>query len=225
MGELQVDALVRDAWGDVGHLTVFVRREDADPSRKWSATVFDHENRPLTTAHGSTKAKADKRAVEQLEALGYSPTGYAAATASPSASAIRRRLRRKRFDAVLDGGCPWVPRDDERRRVGSATGFRRLGGTIDIADARKVKAVAPLACKTDRVDAQVLAELARRDTRPRRLRALARRARARRAAAPAHAPRPAAHLGDQPHVRAAHAVEAVHRHHRPAQARRRRPPR
>jgi hypothetical protein len=26
-GELQVDALVRDAWGDVGHLTVMVRRE------------------------------------------------------------------------------------------------------------------------------------------------------------------------------------------------------
>jgi transposase len=38
--------------------------------------------------------------------------------------------------------------------------------TIEIADARKVKAVAPLACKTDRVDARVLAELARRDLVP-----------------------------------------------------------
>jgi transposase len=40
------------------------------------------------------------------------------------------------------------------------------GWTIEIADARKVKAVAPLACKTDRVDARVLAELARRDLVP-----------------------------------------------------------
>jgi Transposase len=43
------------------------------------------------------------------------------------------------------------------------------GWTIEIADARKVKAIAPLACKTDRVDARVLAELARRDLYPQRL--------------------------------------------------------
>src|SRR3954462_9291293 len=40
------------------------------------------------------------------------------------------------------------------------------GWSIQIADARKVKAVAPLACKTDRVDARVLAELVRRDLVP-----------------------------------------------------------
>lgn len=40
------------------------------------------------------------------------------------------------------------------------------GWGIEIANARKVKAVAPLACKTDRVDARVLAELARRDLVP-----------------------------------------------------------
>jgi transposase len=40
------------------------------------------------------------------------------------------------------------------------------GWTIQIANARKVKGVAPLACKTDRVDARVLAELARRDLVP-----------------------------------------------------------
>src|SRR5437660_1404202 len=34
---------------------------------------------------------------------------------------------------------------------------------VEIADAQKVKGLAPLACKTDRVDAWVLAELARRD--------------------------------------------------------------
>jgi transposase len=40
------------------------------------------------------------------------------------------------------------------------------GWVIEIADARKVKAVAPLACKTDRVDARLLAGLARRDLVP-----------------------------------------------------------
>jgi transposase len=40
------------------------------------------------------------------------------------------------------------------------------GWTIEIADARKVKAIAPLACKTDRVVARVLADLARRDLVP-----------------------------------------------------------
>ncbi len=37
---------------------------------------------------------------------------------------------------------------------------------IEIADARKVKAIAPLACKTDKVDVRVLADLARRDLVP-----------------------------------------------------------
>ena len=52
-------------------------------------------------------------------------------------------------------GAPWV-------RDSLAT----CGWTIQIADARKVKAIAPLACKTDRVDARVLADLARRDLVP-----------------------------------------------------------
>src|SRR3954471_9676337 len=42
----------------------------------------------------------------------------------------------------------------------------RCGWEIEIADARKVKAIAPLACKTDKVDARVLADLARRDLVP-----------------------------------------------------------
>jgi hypothetical protein len=40
------------------------------------------------------------------------------------------------------------------------------GWTIEIAEARRVEAIAPLACKTDRVDARALAELARRDLVP-----------------------------------------------------------
>jgi transposase len=40
------------------------------------------------------------------------------------------------------------------------------GWQVDIADAQKVKGLAPLACKTDRIDAWVLAELCRRDLVP-----------------------------------------------------------
>jgi transposase len=40
------------------------------------------------------------------------------------------------------------------------------GWEVEIADAQRVKGLAPLACKTDRIDAWVLAELARRDLVP-----------------------------------------------------------
>jgi transposase len=40
------------------------------------------------------------------------------------------------------------------------------GWQVEIADAQKVKGLAPLACKSDRIDAWVLAELARRDLVP-----------------------------------------------------------
>jgi transposase len=52
-------------------------------------------------------------------------------------------------------GAVWV-----RDRLSAA------GWEVQVADARKVKAVAPLACKTDRVDARVLAELCWRDLVP-----------------------------------------------------------
>jgi transposase len=40
------------------------------------------------------------------------------------------------------------------------------GFKVQIADAQKVKGLAPLTCKTDRIDARVLAELSRRDLVP-----------------------------------------------------------
>jgi transposase len=42
----------------------------------------------------------------------------------------------------------------------------RLGWEVLVADAQKVKGLAPLACKTDKVDARVLAELSLRDLVP-----------------------------------------------------------
>jgi transposase len=60
-----------------------------------------------------------------------------------------------------------------RAAIESMTGARfvrdqlaHAGWQVEIADAQRVKGLAPLACKTDRIDAWVLAELARRDLVP-----------------------------------------------------------
>jgi len=60
-----------------------------------------------------------------------------------------------------------------RAAIESMTGARfvhdeleTFGWDVDVADAVKVKGLAPLACKTDRIDAWVLAELCRRDLVP-----------------------------------------------------------
>jgi transposase len=44
--------------------------------------------------------------------------------------------------------------------------LERVGWTVEVADAVRVKGLAPLACKTDKIDAWVLAELCRRDLVP-----------------------------------------------------------
>ncbi|MGH2983501.1 MAG: IS110 family transposase, partial [Solirubrobacterales bacterium] len=60
-----------------------------------------------------------------------------------------------------------------RAAIESMTGARFVhdqlelhGWQVEIADAAKVKGLAPLACKTDRIDAWVLAELSRRELVP-----------------------------------------------------------
>jgi transposase len=60
-----------------------------------------------------------------------------------------------------------------RAAIESMTGARfvhdtleRCGWDVEVADAIKVKGLAPLACKTDKIDAWVLAELSRRDLVP-----------------------------------------------------------
>src|SRR5215216_7421389 len=57
--------------------------------------------------------------------------------------------------------------------VESMTGARLIhdtleqeGWSVEIADAQKVKGLAPLACKTDKIDSQVLATLSQRDLVP-----------------------------------------------------------
>jgi transposase len=50
--------------------------------------------------------------------------------------------------------------------LGSSTTPEQEGWAVAIADAQKVKRLAPLACKTDRIDSMVLAVLAHRDLVP-----------------------------------------------------------
>src|SRR5436189_2005277 len=78
-----------------------------------------------------------------------------AGAAPPDADGLRGLSQR------LDGhGAPI------RAAIESMNGARfvhnqleRAGWQVEIADAQKVKGLAPLACKTDRIDALVLAEL------------------------------------------------------------------
>src|ERR1700730_2330843 len=65
------------------------------------------------------------------------------------------------------------PRRTARAAIESMIGARfvldsleRLGWEVEIADAVKVKGLAPLACKTDQIDAWGPAELSRRDLGP-----------------------------------------------------------
>jgi transposase len=79
-----------------------------------------------------------------------------------------------------DGLCGFARRVGERHgpvavraAIESMNGARfvhdtleRCGWEVEVADAQKVKGLAPLACKTDRIDAWVLAELSRRELVP-----------------------------------------------------------
>jgi transposase len=58
-----------------------------------------------------------------------------------------------------------VPGDDEWR-LWVRDELVACGWQVEVADARKVKTVAPLAAKTDKVDARLLAELSRRELVP-----------------------------------------------------------
>jgi transposase len=65
------------------------------------------------------------------------------------------------------------PMVEVRAAIESMTGARfvhdtleRCGWEVEVADAIKVKGLAPLACKTDKIDAWVLAELCRRELVP-----------------------------------------------------------
>ena len=81
----------------------------------------------------------------------------------PDADSLRRLARR----------IEEVHREPVRAVVESMTGARIVhdtlegeGWEVEIADAQKVKGLAPLACKTDKIDSLVLATLSQRDLVP-----------------------------------------------------------
>ena len=97
-----------------------------------------------------------------VHAMSEAGVPMAVTTASPDAGGLASLVHR-----LEEFGQP------VRAAIESMNGARfvhdRLelaGWCVEIADAQKVKGLAPLACKTDRIDAWVLAELSRRDLIP-----------------------------------------------------------
>ena len=75
------------------------------------------------------------------------------------------------------------------------------GWEVLIADAQKVKGLAPLACKTDKIDARVLAALSARDLVPAIWLPGPEGSSGARAGAISAAPRPPSHDAEEPHPR------------------------
>ena len=97
--------------------------------------------------------------------------------------------------------------------------LERAGWSVEVAHAREVRDIAPLAGETDKVDARVLAELCRRELVPAVWVACQADRADPRAASPASPPGQAAHLGAQPDLRAARAVRPASLVYPPATAR------
>jgi transposase len=81
----------------------------------------------------------------------------------PDADSLRRLARR--IDEVHDEPVCAVVESMTGARLVHDT-LEREGWSVEIADAQKVKGLAPLACKTDRIDSLVLATLSQRDLVP-----------------------------------------------------------
>jgi transposase len=86
----------------------------------------------------------------------------AVTAAPPDAGGLRDLVRRT---AAFGGPVHAVIESMNGARFVHDT-LELAGWDVDIADAQKVKGLAPLACKTDKIDAWVLAELSRRDLVP-----------------------------------------------------------
>ena len=81
----------------------------------------------------------------------------------PDAGSLRRLARR--IDEVHDEPLCAVVESMTGARLVHDT-LEREGWSVEIADAKKVKGLAPLACKTDKIDSLVLATLSQRDLVP-----------------------------------------------------------
>ena len=75
-----------------------------------------------------------------------------------------RRLARRVVEVDRQPVCAVIESMTGARIVHDT--LEQQGWSVEIADAQKVKGLAPLACKTDKIDARVLAELSFRDLVP-----------------------------------------------------------
>src|SRR5215211_9513162 len=123
------------------------------------ATVELTTRRPMAMLHAGLDLSRHRLDVRLLDAQGSTVQVTAA---PPDADGLRGLPGRPPLTGSRYG-----------RRPGSMNGARFVhdqlelaGWQVAIADAQKVKGLAPLACKTDRIDAWVLAELSRRDLVP-----------------------------------------------------------
>jgi transposase len=85
-------------------------------------------------------------------------------TTPPDLDGLRTLVRRVHRDHHEDEVVAVIESMNGARFVHDTLEY--YGWSVEIADAQKVKGLAPLACKTDRIDARVLAELSRRDLVP-----------------------------------------------------------
>jgi hypothetical protein len=83
--------------------------------------------------------------------------------APPDADALRA-LARRIDEAYREPVCAVIESMTGARLVHDT--LEQEGWDVEIADAQRVKGLAPLACKTDRIDSQVLAVLSQRDLVP-----------------------------------------------------------
>src|SRR4029450_2171882 len=119
--------------------------------------------RPDATTRSSSRADRRGDRVDERRALRARSTRGGGVGRAPRVAAVRRGrsrgliLLREPIGAAIESmnGARFV---HDRLEL--------AGWEVEIADAQKVKGLAPLACKTDRIDAWVLAELARRDLVP-----------------------------------------------------------
>ena len=81
----------------------------------------------------------------------------------PDADALRG-LARRIEESYREPVCAVIESMTGARFVHDT--LEQAGWAVEIADAQKVKGLAPLACKTDRIDSRVLATLSQRDLVP-----------------------------------------------------------
>jgi transposase len=84
--------------------------------------------------------------------------------ATPPDADSLRRLARRIDEVYQEPVCAVVESMTGARLVHDT--LEQEGWEVEIADAQKVKGLAPLACKTDRIDSRVLATLSQRDLVP-----------------------------------------------------------